>query len=167
MRERLEAQQDGGERLIHLVVEVARDALALLLLGAELEPARSPALRLDAREQVGEGVREPLDLLHRLLGGLECRRVARVDRLDVADQLVQRAEAPLQHQDVQEQRAGSPSSRAARTRSRSSVILRSRLDAALAAKSAATTSSRFAATTWPLRDSRFFMVFRKFDARSG
>ena len=104
LRERLEPQQDRGERLVDLVVEVARDALALLLLGAQLKPAGAPALGLDPLEQLGEGVREPLDLLHRLLGGLERGRVARVDRLDLADQLVQRAEPPLQHQDVQQQR---------------------------------------------------------------
>ena len=48
--------------------------------------------------------------------------------------------------------------------SRWSLKFRSRLDAALAANSAATTSRRFAATIWPLRDSRFFILFRKFYA---
>ena len=71
LRERLEPQQDRGERLVDLVVEVARDALALLLLGAQLQPARAPPLSLDALEQLGEGGGEPLDLLHRVLRRLK------------------------------------------------------------------------------------------------
>ena len=58
-----------------------------------------------ALEQVREGVREALHLLNRLLRRFEGQRVAvGVDRLDVPDQLVERAESPLEHQDVQEQR---------------------------------------------------------------
>ena len=74
LRERLEPQQDRGQRLVDLVVEVARDALALLLLGAQLQPACAPPLGLDPLEQLRERVREPLDLLDRLLRRLERRR---------------------------------------------------------------------------------------------
>ena len=77
LRERLEPEAGRGQRLVHLVVEVARDPLSLLLLRAELEPAGAAALRLDPLEQLREGMGEPLDLLDRLLGGLERRGIAR------------------------------------------------------------------------------------------
>ena len=106
-------------------------------------------------------MRQPLDLLDRLLGGLERGWVARVDRLDLADQRFQRAEPALEHQDVEEQ-GEDDRHREQRELEPLVVESRSRLDAALAANSAATTSRRFAVMIWPLRDSRFFICFASF-----
>ena len=61
--QRLQAQQDGGERLVHLVVQVAREPPALLLLGAQHQAPGAASLVLDAAKQAAEGDREPLDLL--------------------------------------------------------------------------------------------------------
>ncbi len=52
--ERLEAQQDGGERLVHLVVQIAGHAPPLLLLRAQDELAGAPALLVHALEQAVE-----------------------------------------------------------------------------------------------------------------
>src|SRR5439155_13038037 len=40
--DRLEAKQDGGQGLVHLVMQVAGDASALLLLGAQGDARRAP-----------------------------------------------------------------------------------------------------------------------------
>ena len=60
---RLDAQQQGGERLVDLVVQVARDALALLLLGADApaRPERRRSLSSRSSMRLKRG-REPLDV---------------------------------------------------------------------------------------------------------
>src|SRR5262249_3076612 len=100
----LEAKQDRGERLVDLVVEVTRDALALLLLRAEHEPTAAAALGLDALEEADEGGGEAIDLLH-LTGRRRIERDALrgVDALETVDQLFERGEAAAQHHDVRQQ----------------------------------------------------------------
>ena len=81
--ERLESQQDRGERLVHLVVQIAGHALALVLLRADHHAAAAPPLRLDAAEQTPERVGEPVDLHHgALLLRAEAAGLSRVDRLE-------------------------------------------------------------------------------------
>ena len=102
--ERLEAQQDRGEGLVDLVVQVARQATALLLLGAHRELARAPALLLDALEQALEGVREAIDLLDRVMGDHQRGGLGGIDRLDPVDQVLERPEAALEHPEVHAER---------------------------------------------------------------
>ena len=105
MGERLEAQQDRGERLVHLVVEVARQPAALLLLRAHRERAGAAALLLDALEQAVEGGREPVDLLDRIgVAELVAGGLGGVDVLDALDQALERREAALKHPEVHAQR---------------------------------------------------------------
>ena len=75
-RSRLEAQQQAGQRLVDLVVEVAGDAGALLLLGLERGARGAPALGLQALEHPREGAVQARDLLRaaRLVGA--ARRLA-------------------------------------------------------------------------------------------
>ena len=58
----LQAQQDRGQRLVDLVVEVLRDPGALLLLGADDGAAALEALLLDAGEHPVEGGGQTLDV---------------------------------------------------------------------------------------------------------
>ena len=91
LAQRLEAQEDRGQRLVDLVVEVAREAPALLLLGAQHQPAGPAPLVLDTAQQAAERDREPLDLFHRGTRQHELRRrLRRVDRLDAVDQRLER-----------------------------------------------------------------------------
>ena len=103
--QRLEPQQDRRERLVHLVVEVAREPAALLLLRAHHELAGAAALLLHPVEQSLEGLGEPADLL----GGPVRAEVERVGRggvhlLDALDQALQRPEAALEHPHVHAER---------------------------------------------------------------
>ena len=103
--QRLQPQQDRGERLVHLVVQVTREAAALLLLRAHRERARAAALLLDAVEQAPERVREAVDLLDRLGLAQRERWPARRGRsLDPVDQALERPEAALQHPEVHAER---------------------------------------------------------------
>ena len=101
LRQRLQPQQDRRERLVHLVVEVAGEPAALLLLRAHHELARAPALLLHALEQAPERLGQPADLLGRPLRG-EVQRPGsgRVHLLDALDQALQRAKAALEHPHV-------------------------------------------------------------------
>ena len=58
-----EAQRDGGERLVDLVVQVAGDARALGLLGAQHGGGAADALVLQAREHEVEGLAQARDVL--------------------------------------------------------------------------------------------------------
>ena len=60
---RLEAQQQPGQRLVDLVVEVAGDPGALLLLGVERGARGAPALGLEPLEHAAERQVQALDLL--------------------------------------------------------------------------------------------------------
>ena len=80
-----EAQQNAGERLVDLVVEVVGQALALLLLRAQHRAWPSRALGLEAVEHPVEGGVEPRDLLDVAVGRRRAaRRAARSMRSMVA-----------------------------------------------------------------------------------
>ncbi len=87
-----EPQQDRRQGLVDLVVQVAREPAALLLLGAQHEPPAAQPLLLDAPEQAAEGRRQTIHLLERLtiVRSLERGRLGRVDRLDALDQPLER-----------------------------------------------------------------------------
>ena len=105
--ERLEPQQDRGERLVHLVVEVARQPAALLLLRAHHELAGAAALLLDALEQAPEGLGQAVDLLGRARRRGRARAspgCGGIDPLDPLDQALERAEAALEHPHVHAER---------------------------------------------------------------
>ena len=103
--QRLEAQQDRRKRLVHLVVEVAGQPPALLLLRAHHELTRAAALLLHALEQAPERLGQPADLLGRALRGeVERAGCGRIDLLDALDQALERAKAPLEHPHVHAQR---------------------------------------------------------------
>ena len=78
----LQAQQDRGQRLVDLVVEVLRDPGALLLLGADDGAAALEALLLDAGEHAVEGGGEALDVARgvRVGGGALARARSRSTR---------------------------------------------------------------------------------------
>ena len=97
----LESQQDRGQRLVDLVMEVLGDAGALLLLRADDGAAALHALLLEAGEHAVEVAREALDLarggvvgLGALAGGGE------VDALHRLHQALQRREPALEQQRV-------------------------------------------------------------------
>src|SRR5438067_3296277 len=97
LADRLQSQQDRGQRLVDLVVEVAREPPAVLLLRAQHEPTRPAPLVLDPAQEAPERDRKPLDLLdrgarHDELGG----RLRRVELLQTCDQLLERREAAPQ-----------------------------------------------------------------------
>ena len=103
--ERLEPQQDRGQRLVHLVVEVAGEPAALLLLRAHHELARAAALLLHALEQPPERLGQPADLLGRpVRGEVERPGCGRIHLLDALDQALQRAKAALEHPHVHAER---------------------------------------------------------------
>jgi hypothetical protein len=103
--QRLEAQQDGGERLVHFVVEVAGKAAALLLLRAHGERAGAAALLLDPLQQPVERARQLVDLLDRVLvGQVVTGRLGGVNALDPPDQPLERGEPALEHPQVHAQR---------------------------------------------------------------
>ena len=60
---RLEPQQQAGQRLVDLVVEVAGDPRPLLLLGAQGGRPGAPPLGFEAPHHAQEGELDPLDLL--------------------------------------------------------------------------------------------------------
>ena len=153
--ERLEPQQDRGERLVDLVVEVAREPAALLLLGAHGELARAAALLLDAL-RAGRGrscARRSISSTGSARRSSSGGRLGRVDRLDLVDQALERAKAALQHPEVGAERehdreredqelpalVARRRGRARRRRSR--------------ANSVSATSTTLAATIWPIRES--------------
>jgi hypothetical protein len=108
---RLQPQQHARERLVGLVVEVARDARALGLLGLEDRAGGARALGVDALEHPVERLAQARDLLHLAALGRRGRAPAgEVDGLHRGDELLERREAPAQHQavdeDGREQRAG-------------------------------------------------------------
>ena len=107
---RLEPQQQPGQRLVDLVVQVAGDAGALLLLGAQGGGPGAPALGFEAAQHAQEGELDPLDLLG-LADPVDRLRQRRggpveVDLLHVLDQLVERREAPSLPQQGRGQRDG-------------------------------------------------------------
>ena len=105
---RLEPQQQRGQRLVDLVVEVAGDARALLLLRGE-RGARGPApLGLEALEHAPEGALEPRHLLGLAapVGGAAQvgARAGEVGALHLVHQPLQGPEAALEHEHVDEDR---------------------------------------------------------------
>ena len=102
-RGRLEAQQDAGERLVDLVVEVLGDPRALLLLAAQHGAAGLAALLLDAGQHVVEARGQ---LLH--LAGGPARRIrahaggVEVDAVHRAHEAVHRLEAVADQQRVEQ-----------------------------------------------------------------
>ena len=105
MAQCLEAEEDRGEGLVDLVVEVAGEAAPLLLLRAQDEPAAPPSLGVDSLEHAAEGRGQAVDLLGLLRGRrvVELGGLSRVDGLDALDQLLERREPPPQHEQVDEQ----------------------------------------------------------------
>ena len=97
----LQAQQDRGQRLVDLVVEVLRDPGALLLLGADDGAAALEALLLDAGEHAVEGGGQALDVARgvRVGGGALAGR-QQVDALHRLDEVLERLEAVAQQQRV-------------------------------------------------------------------
>src|SRR6266511_2839386 len=107
---RLEVQQHAGQRLVDLVVEVARHPGALLLHRLECRARGTPALRVEPLQHAPERDLEALDLL-----GLRstvhqsaevdagARQVGLLHRLDES---LQRLEALLDHEQVDEDRQG-------------------------------------------------------------
>jgi hypothetical protein len=74
----LQAQQDARERLVGLVVQVAREARALRLLGAQDGAGAGAALVLDAVEHAVERLAQAHDVLR--VGALGVRAHAGVER---------------------------------------------------------------------------------------
>ena len=102
--QRLESQEDGGQRLVDLVVQVARQPAPLLLLRAQDEPARTAALLLDPAQQSPERDRQALHFLDARARQDELgRRAARVDLLEACDQRLERREAAPQEEHVDQQ----------------------------------------------------------------
>jgi hypothetical protein len=101
-------QQEPGERLVHLVVEIAGDPGALVLLGVEGGACRPPALGLEPFEHAPEGDLEARNLLG--LGAPvrrspEVRPGAReVGALHRFDQPLERGESSREEQHVEEHR---------------------------------------------------------------
>ena len=99
----LEPQQQPGQRLVDLVVEVARDSRALLLLGVEGGARRSPALGLEPLEHADEGAVQTGDLLRpgrRLHVTQVGAGPGEVGALHLIDEPLEGAEAPLQKDQV-------------------------------------------------------------------
>jgi len=91
--EGLKAQEDCRERLVHLVVEVARDSPPLLFLRAQHELARAHALVVHPLQNALERVGKAIDLLDGVARDLEGRRLGGVDPLDSLDQVLEGSEA--------------------------------------------------------------------------
>ena len=91
----LQAQQDRGQGLVDLVVQVLGDARALLLLGADDGAAALDALLLEAGEHAVEVGGQALDLARRALGGAwrAGRARSRSTRSIVCEQALERARA--------------------------------------------------------------------------
>ena len=100
---RLQAQEHAGQRLVGLVVEVARDPCALALLGLEDGARRPGALGLEAREHPVVGLAQPRDLLDLRPRGRHGRAArGEVDGLHRGDELLERGEAAAQDDAVGE-----------------------------------------------------------------
>jgi len=105
VRAGLQAQQHAGERLVGLVVQVAREPGALRLLGAQHGAGAGGALVLEAVEHAVERVAKPHHVLR--VGGHRDRADARggeVDALHRREQLLQGREAAAEHEAVDEHR---------------------------------------------------------------
>ena len=99
----LEPEQDRGQGLVDLVVQVLGDAGALLLLGADDGAAALDALLLDAGEHLVEAGGQALDLVRRARGGVGALAGrARVDALHRRQQRLERHEPALEQQGVDE-----------------------------------------------------------------
>ena len=151
--ERLQPQQDRGERLVDLVVEVARQAAALLLLGAHGQLARAAALLLDALEQAVEGARQPVDLLDGVgAAQLERRRLGgSIDSISSIRRSSGRKRRWSIHRFVHS--VSTIASAMIMNSQRSLVEPRSSPAATLAASSVSANSTTLAATIWPMRES--------------
>jgi len=102
----LQTQQHAGERLIALVVQVARQARALGLLALEHRCRGPGALVLQAPEHPVERLHEAHHVVGVGIGQLRaCARAGEVDALHDVDQPIQRREAPAQDHAVDEHRA--------------------------------------------------------------
>ena len=110
----LEAQQDPGQRLVDLVVEILGEAPALLLLRAQDGAAGLAALLLDPAQHRVEARGQTADLLGgaaRHGGAREARR-GEVGRVHARDQRLDRREARrssselsrMAHEDAEQQR---------------------------------------------------------------
>jgi len=101
----LQAQQDGRQRLVDLVVQILRDALALALLGANRRTARVPALLLEALEHPVERQPKALDLARvGVLHAYAPAGVGQVGLLHRVDHLREGSEAAAQQERVAEKR---------------------------------------------------------------
>jgi hypothetical protein len=104
---RLESQQQSRERLVDLVVQIARDSRALLLLRLQRRTGGAAALGLEALEHPDERVMQPLDLLGaaRALGEPEVRSGAgEVGALHLVDEVLERLEAALKQEQIEDDR---------------------------------------------------------------
>lgn len=100
----VEEQEDAGEDLSELVVELARDPQALGLLCGEGSPRALAPLVLQAIEHGVEGVGQRGDVG---VGAPQLDAAARRERVDALHgppQLVEGREGPLEQQEVQDER---------------------------------------------------------------
>ena len=162
--ERLEPQQDRSQGLVDLVVQVTRQPAALLLLGAHRRVCRSGgAPPRCGRAGAGRSARAGRS--RRRLGlGERSRRRARPGRSARRGRSAARAGG-----------SGAAASRGSRTASGRSTARGSRTTSAgarrsgrgpaarLAANSVSATSTTFAATTWPMRESSRRVTFGLMD----
>jgi hypothetical protein len=105
-RRRLEAQQDAGQRLVDLVVEVLGDPRALPLLPAQHRTAGLAALVLEAGEHAVEAGGQLLDLARRpaRLVGAHAGGV-QIDLVHGLDEALHRLQTAADQQRVQQHRA--------------------------------------------------------------
>jgi hypothetical protein len=105
--DRREAQEDGREGLVDLVVEVLRDALALGLLGMQDGQPRVATLQLHALEHAVEPRGELEDLARGAARGVGPHAGARhVDAVHDLDQVLHRPQSPAQQDRVEQDGRG-------------------------------------------------------------
>ena len=154
---RLEAQQQAGERLVDLVVQVARDPGALLLLGGE-RGARGPAaLGLEPLEHADERLVQALDLLRAARGTSPSSRLAPGRERSARSIWSTRSSSGLNRRCSRKTLKRIVNAIAKPSTSAASGVSRGRpsgFAATIAATTAATTSSRFTTRTWVIRSRR-------------
>ncbi len=96
----LEPEQQGGQGLVDLVVEVAGDPLALALLGAQGRVRGAAALGLEPFEHRVERALDADDLLGPVRDDRRRRRLAEVGLLHLRDEILERREAAREQPDV-------------------------------------------------------------------
>ena len=106
--QRLAAQQQPGQQLADLVVQLARDAAALGLLRRQRTPAALAPLALEPVEHVVERLGQRRHLLAGRIDRHPLTRLQRVDRAHHRREPLERSERPVQQDPIRQQHRDEP-----------------------------------------------------------